>query len=250
MSSISIADRQYLESALRMSRGNVLTFTDETFSDFFNELKVNIDDDIYRVTGTSKANRLRVFIQVEDNMLVGRALIGLATYLRNMELAGQIYKHIGFSDGVTKIGEKLITMQQQTAMSNITQASVTNNQIKIEIRPEIYKHIKRYLDTNDYFHAVEESYKIVRSKLFQITDEEQAHKAFANENYEKIFGHKPKNETEADFFEGIKFLHMALQKFRNEKVHSPANDLDKNLAIHYISLASLAYDLILKSNAE
>ena len=37
---------------------------------------------------------------------------------------------------------------------------------------------------------------------------------------------------------------MAIQFLRNEKAHTPARDLDKNLAIHYIALASLAYDLI------
>ncbi|MFH0947371.1 MAG: TIGR02391 family protein, partial [Elusimicrobiota bacterium] len=51
-------------------------------------------------------------------------------------------------------------------------------------------------------------------------------------------------EGEKDFFEGVKFLHMSIQFLRNEKAHTPAQDLDKNLAIHYISLASLAYDLI------
>ena len=37
---------------------------------------------------------------------------------------------------------------------------------------------------------------------------------------------------------------MAIQKFRNEKAHTPAKALDRNLAIHYISIASLAYELI------
>ena len=60
----------------------------------------------------------------------------------------------------------------------------------------------------------------------------------------KIFGHQPVDDAEKDFFEGVKFLHMSIQFLRNEKAHTPAHDLDKNLAIHYISLASLAYDLI------
>jgi len=55
---------------------------------------------------------------------------------------------------------------------------------------------------------------------------------------------KAQNEAEKDFYEGVKFLHMSIQFLRNEKAHTPAKDLDKNLAIHYISLASLAYDLI------
>jgi hypothetical protein len=43
-------------------------------------------------------------------------------------------------------------------------------------------------------------------------------------------------------FQGVKFLHMAIQKLRNEKAHTPAQKMDKNLAIHYIVLASLAYN--------
>jgi hypothetical protein len=37
---------------------------------------------------------------------------------------------------------------------------------------------------------------------------------------------------------------MAIQKLRNEKAHTPKREIDKNLAIHYIILSSLAYDLI------
>ena len=41
---------------------------------------------------------------------------------------------------------------------------------------------------------------------------------------------------------------MAIQNLRNEKAHTPAKEIDKNLAIHYIALASLAYDLIARNN--
>ncbi|NCS72459.1 TIGR02391 family protein [Candidatus Peregrinibacteria bacterium CG11_big_fil_rev_8_21_14_0_20_41_10] len=77
-----------------------------------------------------------------------------------------------------------------------------------------------------------------------IAGKEKATDAFNNSNYEIIFGHQPIDQAEKDFFEGVKFLHMSIQFLRNEKAHTPARDLDKNLAIHYISLASLAYDLI------
>jgi len=63
-----------------------------------------------------------------------------------------------------------------------------------------------------------------------------------------IFGHEATNESEKNFFEGVKFLHMAIQFLRNEKAHTPAKSMNKNLAIHYISLASLAYDLISRNN--
>ena len=122
-----------------------------------------------------------------------------------------------------------------------------NNELKIELRPEIYKHVKRFMDNEDYFHAVEEGYKIVRHKLQELTGEEQAHRAFAEQHYESLFGHQPQNTIERDFFEGIKFLNMAIQNFRNEKAHDIAKPLNRNIAIHYLALTSLAYDLITRN---
>ena len=127
------------------------------------------------------------------------------------------------------------------------QASFNIDSITIEINENILTHVKTLLETKHYSNAVEESYKIVREKLRSITGKEKAHEAFNEKNYHKIFGNKAENDMEKDFFEGVKFLHMAIQKLRNEKAHSPASKMDKNLAIHYIVLASLAYDLINKN---
>ena len=103
---------------------------------------------------------------------------------------------------------------------------------------------KDLLNNKHYYNAVEESYKIVRKKLKEITWKEKAHEWFKEDNYELIFWNNPTSEPEKNFFEWVKFLHMAIQKLRNEKAHKPAEKIDKNLAIHYIVLASLAYDLI------
>jgi len=128
--------------------------------------------------------------------------------------------------------------------ANFNQAFISDNQINIVIQNDVFSHVQQLLSNKHYFNAVEESYKIVRARLREITWEEQAHKAFSENNYLLIFKHQANNEAERDFFEWVKFLHMAIQKLRNEKAHTPANEIDKNLAIHYIVLASLAYDLI------
>jgi len=71
-----------------MSSGYVLDFTDATFTDFFREMGINIDDQKYTVnkpTG-SKANRLRGFWEQENNMKVGATieeLINYAEYLKS-----------------------------------------------------------------------------------------------------------------------------------------------------------------------
>jgi len=127
------------------------------------------------------------------------------------------------------------------------QASFNVDVITIKINENILRHVKTLLETGHYFNAVEESYKIVREKLKSITGKERAHEAFNENNYNAIFGHEATDDVEKDFFEGVKFLHMAIQKLRNEKAHTPASEINKNLAIHYIVLASLAYDLIDRS---
>lgn len=126
----------------------------------------------------------------------------------------------------------------------ITEANFEDNTISIVLKKEVFSHIKKLLNTWNYYNAVEEAYKIVRAKLKLITWKEKAHEWFKENNYEIIFWHKAWNDAEKDFFEWVKFLHMAIQNLRNEKAHTPAQDIDKNLAIHYIVLASLAYDLI------
>lgn len=243
MSNLSPADIKYLDNALRLENGFIVRFTKESFAEFFQHFNINIYNEKYAVNGTSMTHILHTFWELEENKLVAMTLLELASLFRNRELA--IPMCVKFSVEIEKIANKLqMYPSQKVEVNNNMINNVEDDEVTINIRPEIYEHIKRYLATQDYYHAVEESYKIVRQKLKDLTREEQAHKAFCDENFEKIFGHAPKDDAEKDFFEGIKFLNMAIQKFRNEKAHTPAKPLDRNLAIHYISLASLAYELI------
>lgn len=130
--------------------------------------------------------------------------------------------------------------------------------IKIKIRDEIYSHLKRgkYLENEDYFHAVDEAYKVVRKKLEDMTGEEAATDVF-NMNaenkkyYQQLFGKLDgSSKPEKDFYRGVGYLHLGVQFLRNEKAHSLATTIDPNIAIHYISLASLAYDLISRCSTQ
>lgn len=243
MSNLSPADIKYLDNALRLENGFIVRFTKESFAEFFQHFNINIYNEKYAVNGTSMTNILHTFWELEDNKLVAMTLLELASLFRNRELA--IPMCVKFSVEIEKIANKLqMYPSQKVEVNNNMINNVEDDEVTINIRPEIYEHIKRYLATQDYYHAVEESYKIVRQKLKDLTGEEKASQAFCEINIEKIFGNAPKDDAEKDFFEGIKFLNMAIQKFRNEKAHTPAKPLDRNLAIHYISLASLAYELI------
>lgn len=76
-------EREALERALGMEGGYVLNFSDRTFDDFFFET-VNIDTSasstFFNGRGTSKAKRLRSFIEKAQPHLVGKVLRELWEY--------------------------------------------------------------------------------------------------------------------------------------------------------------------------
>lgn len=197
-------------------------------------------------------NNLRISFTVVDEDLYIKWIAKLNLFIsKNKDYSDILYIDNDWDTSYSEIKESINKLE---GLKEILENDLTDNYEKnfddllnIKIKPEIYKHIKQYLDVDNYFHAVEESYKIVREKLKEITGEEKANNAFNEKNFKKIFGYEPKNEIEKDFFDGVKFLHMAIQMFRNEKTHSLAGDLNKNRAYHYIVLASLAYQLIDKN---
>ena len=127
------------------------------------------------------------------------------------------------------------------------------NSLSIILEKELFEHIQKYLKTEDYYHAVKESYMFVREKIKQITGTEitgteDIYKSFREENHIKLFGKIAESDNEKNYFEGIEFLHLAIQKFRNEKSHQTSHPIDKNLAFQYIILANLAFKLIKTTN--
>lgn len=75
MVTIKRSEMRQIDQVFGMEGGYVLDFSNRTFSEFFeDEFGINIYDDKYQVRGSSKANLLRGFIEVEDGYLVGQAL--------------------------------------------------------------------------------------------------------------------------------------------------------------------------------
>lgn len=275
MSKLSLPDKTFLEAVLGMSGGYVLDFTNTSLAQLFDDLAIDIYEDKYAEYGVSKANRLRTLWKIGSDSEVASTLGNLADYIEAKQAAPGFS---GFRENITddqiarirRIAAELdgapsAGMGQTTSANDVadptpaiftTEATVSKNKIQIEIHGDIYNHIGQYLATGDYFHAVEESYKLVRGKLREITGKEKASDVFNNSaqntaHYEALFGKAtPANDAEADFFRGIGYLHLGVQHLRNEKAHTPATPLEPNLAVHYISLASLAYDLITRYVSE
>ncbi len=248
MANLDPTTKLKLESILDMSGGYVLDFTNDAFADFV-ESSLGFDPYMKYSGELSKARLLRLLWAEEPMASVAKLSLDLLEYWRvSLQLANKTpsQAHEAMRHELVEYFQTLVS----GPVAITTEATVTDNKIEIVIHEDIYDHIGRYLVTGDYFHAVEESYKLVRGKLREITGKEKATDAFAASNIEKIFGHLPVHDAERDFFEGVKFLNMSIQFLRNEKAHTTATPLEPNLALHYISLASLAYDLITRYVSE
>lgn len=75
MAKLSYSEKEAIESLLDMQGGYVSDFTNRQFADFmFSTYKIQIYADKYAVYGTSKANRLRAFWDLEPDLTVGKIL--------------------------------------------------------------------------------------------------------------------------------------------------------------------------------
>jgi hypothetical protein len=75
MPNVKRSDMRLIEEVFGMGSGYVLDFSNRTFSEFFeDEFAINIYQEKYQSRGSSKANHLRSFIDVEDGYAVGKVL--------------------------------------------------------------------------------------------------------------------------------------------------------------------------------
>lgn len=66
-------------------KGYVLDFSDRTFSEFFREHRISIDDQKYRINGDSKMKRLRGFWELETDIKVAEILEALLLRAETIE---------------------------------------------------------------------------------------------------------------------------------------------------------------------
>ncbi|MHB1950424.1 MAG: hypothetical protein ACYCQK_03000 [Acidiferrobacteraceae bacterium] len=83
MSRLKMLERDCIEGPFGMDSGYVMDCSNRTFSEFIRErARVDIYSDKYAVNGDSKARRLRAFIELENDAVVGNTLSDLLEYWR------------------------------------------------------------------------------------------------------------------------------------------------------------------------
>jgi Restriction endonuclease len=80
-SKLKVIDVNLLDKLFIMEGGNVLDFSNRTFSDFFiEELGINIDDPLFSINGSSKAKRLRCYLNQASVKNIIKVLLALWDY--------------------------------------------------------------------------------------------------------------------------------------------------------------------------
>jgi uncharacterized protein (TIGR02391 family) len=98
-------------------------------------------------------------------------------------------------------------------------------------------------EKHEYAEAVEKGFKVVRDRLRKLTGYETGSEAFGKGKLH-IKGAAAPN-VDVDFNEAVKFLAMAIDRFRNEKSHTSDAKIDDPFrAFEYLCLSSLAMRLL------
>jgi uncharacterized protein (TIGR02391 family) len=107
------------------------------------------------------------------------------------------------------------------------------------LHPKIHAQCSALFGENHLAEAVEKAFKVVRSRLRELTSYETAADSFGRGGLYIDGAAAP--HVDADFQQATKFLMMSIDFFRNEKAHTcDGNISDPLRACEYLALASLA----------
>jgi uncharacterized protein (TIGR02391 family) len=111
------------------------------------------------------------------------------------------------------------------------------------LHPAIYSKCRKLYEDGAYAEAVEKSFKVVRDRLRALTTYETGSEAFGRGKL--YINGAAASHVDDDFQNGVKFLTMAIDRFRNEKSHTADGNIsDPIRAYEYLRLSSLAMHLL------
>lgn len=117
------------------------------------------------------------------------------------------------------------------------------------LHPSILDRCRVLYEAGAFGEAVEKGFKLVRDRLRALTSFEMGSDAFGRGGL-RVDGSAAAH-VDADFQAGVKFLTMAIDRFRNEKSHTAdGNITDPIRAYEYLRLSSLALHLLERAHTE
>ncbi|MBU4482609.1 MAG: TIGR02391 family protein [Actinomycetia bacterium] len=140
------------------------------------------------------------------------------------------------------LSDRLMRQIEIRVKSGTSTASAKVNHLA-NLHSDIYSKCRELYEKGAYAEAVEKSFKVVRDKLRKLTGHETGSEAFGKGKLH-IKGAAAQN-VDQDFNEAVKFLTMAIDRFRNEKSHTSDAKIDDPVrAYEYLRLSSLAMNLL------
>ena len=114
MVNIKASEMRMIDRVFQMESGYVLDFSDRTIAEFFlDELNIDFNDPKFAVNGSSKAKRLRTFLQAVDKGTAARALRELLKHRCSIYSASGRKDELPNADGM--ILEVIATLEGKTA---------------------------------------------------------------------------------------------------------------------------------------
>ena len=258
MANLKLKETRTLKVLLQIKNGFILNFTNRDLYHLFEKLDVTIDHYHSRSNSVAtysdkldaparKGAAVLNFFSCSGNELVGEAILQFIEYIKN-EISLEKLKEEDFPEtrlvDAQNIAHRLLG-KPPVKIKNLPQTVFSYDTIDIILHEDIFRSVQELLNNEHYSNALENAYKVVIGKSKEITGYEKATDAFSDKNLIEIWGYKKEEAQKDNFLQGMKFLLMAIQRFRNEIAHPPLREIEKNLALHYIALASLAYKLML-----
>lgn len=155
MAKLKFSEKDLCEKIFNQS-GYVLDFSNRTFADFFNDYNIDIYSEKYSKDSGSKMNRLRAFIEIESNKLVGKVLKELLSYANSKDLV--IDKD--YNEGMVFVNTLLGLKESMKQEDNLTEDEFLNQEfsnidltlLNLEMQTEVItqrlQEIKNCLNSN------------------------------------------------------------------------------------------------------
>ncbi|NUT54674.1 MAG: TIGR02391 family protein [Thermoleophilia bacterium] len=110
------------------------------------------------------------------------------------------------------------------------------------LHPAVQERSAALYSSGHFSEAVEAAFKVVRARLRDLTGHETGSEAFGKGAL-RVNG-AAATWVDEDFNERLKFLTMAIDRFRNEKAHVVDGNVDQVKAFEYLVISSLAMRLL------
>lgn len=141
------------------------------------------------------------------------------------------------------IGWRMLTEEGEAVANGADIEAVQTDFPRALLHKAVIANCESLVSSGHYAQAVEMSFRVVRDRLRHLTSFEKGADAFGKGNLH-VKG-AINSHVDEDFNEAVKFLTMAIDRFRNEKVHTAEIGIDDPIkAFQYLILSSLAMRLL------